>query len=367
MADARSVAQQLAARFLENGNYTLAGPMTAAGTHAPLPAATDDRSLEGFFSDAGFAGLAVQSVGYEEGADEPKVHVYVTKGSRRDEATLFDPEGEVTIQVNRMGRIFIPPEQATSATNQGKMFAYKGRISCGSSCAPSGENYAGTFGAVVRQKKSKLLFILSNNHVLAACNHVPVGMPILSPSSIDARPTTASKSPGEIGRHSEICELRSGEPNLVTPCREDVAIARVTNANAISSWQGDEDTGYDTPAAVAPLSSGMSVKKVGRTTGLTVGTVEAFINTPFALPYKARHFQATVWAQDVWTVRAEGGTPFALLGDSGSLVVTEDGSAGVGLVFAASPKGEYGWVIPMTHIVTLFGGISLVRGHGVQA
>jgi hypothetical protein len=364
MPDARSVAQQLAGKFLENGNYTLAGPMRATDAHRPLPAAANEQSLEVFFSEAGFAGLAVQSVGYEEGADQAKVHIYVTKGSRRDEPTLADQGDEVVIQINRMGKIFIRPEQAISATNQGKMFTHKERISCGSSCAPSGENYAGTFGAIVRKKGSRNLFILSNNHVLAACNHVPVGMPILSPSSIDARPT--GRAPGEIGRHSEICELRSGEPNLVAPCREDVAIAKVTDNNRISSWQGAEDTGYDTPATVAPLSSGMRVKKVGRTTGLTAGTVEALINTPFALPYKAKHFQATVWAQDVWTVRADGGTAFALSGDSGSLVVAEDESASVGILFAASPKGEYGWIIPMTHVVTLFGGVSLVHGHGVE-
>ena len=176
-----------------------------------------------------------------------------------------------------------------------------------------------------------------------------------------------SRVPSEIGRHSEICELRSGEPTLVKPCREDVAIARVTDADAISSWQGDEDTGYDTPASVTPPVFGMRVKKVGRTTGLTSGAVEALINTPFVLPYKAKHFQATVWMQDVWTVRADGGTPFALPGDSGSLVVTEDETASVGLLFAASPNGDYGWIIPMNHIVTLFGGISLVHGHGVQA
>ena len=188
MPNARSVAEQLAARFLENGNYVFAGPMKATLAQGPLPAAADAQSFEGFFSEAGFAGLAVQSVGYEKGAEQPKVHVYVTKGSRRDEATLEGDGEEVIIQVNRMGKILIRPEQAISSTNQGKIFTRENRISCGSSCAPSGENYAGTLGAIVRKKGGKNLFILSNNHVFAACNHVPVDMPILSPSSMDAAP-----------------------------------------------------------------------------------------------------------------------------------------------------------------------------------
>lgn len=199
--------------------------------------------------------------------------------------------------------------------------------------------------------------------VLAACNHVPVGMPILSPSSLDARP--AVRAPGEIARHEEICELRSGEPTLVVPCREDVAIARVTNSGNVTSWQGDDDNGYDTPQKVVSPTAGMAVKKFGRTTGFTEGILEASINTPTAIPYKARYFAATVWVQDVWTVRAARGTAFALPGDSGSLVVAEDGSAAIGLVFAASPGGEYGWIVPFVHLATLFGGLTLVQGHGI--
>jgi hypothetical protein len=190
MLDARSVAQQLAARFLENGNYTFVGAMKAA--EGPHPAAADARSLEGVFSEAGFAGLAVQSVGYEEGSPQPKVHVYITKGSRKDEATLDESGGDVVIQINRMGKLIIRPEQASSSTNQGNIFTLRNRISCGSSCAPSGESYAGTFGALVRKRgNNRNIYLLSNNHVFAACNHVPVDMPILSPSSTDARPTRA--------------------------------------------------------------------------------------------------------------------------------------------------------------------------------
>jgi hypothetical protein len=107
------------------------------------------------------------------------------------------------------------------------------------------------------------------------------------------------------------------------------------------------------------------VKKFGRTTGFTQGIVEALINTPTAIPYKARLFSATVWVQEVWTVRATGGTAFALPGDSRSLVVTEDGTAAVGLVFAAGGAGDYGWIIPADHFETLFGGLSFVHGHGI--
>jgi hypothetical protein len=108
----------------------------------------------------------------------------------------------------------------------------------------------------------------------------------------------------------------------------------------------------------------MEVKKFGRTTGLTQGEVEAKVTSPMAVEYVAKHFRGIVWFKDVWTVRGKG-EPFALQGDSGSLVVTEDGSEAVGMVFAASRNGEYAWIIPMPCIVGTFGGLQLVTGHGV--
>lgn len=216
-------------------------------------------------------------------------------------------------------------------------------------------------GALVRKNGQSGMYVLSNNHVLAACNHVPVGMPILAPSTIDGRQGMA---PREVCQHAEICELRSGVPTLVEPVREDAALARVANPDVVSSWQGGEDDGYDTPTSVVSPASGMRVKKAGRSTGLTTGTVEALLN-PFPLPYQARYFKATVWFQDVWTVRGDAGESFAIPGDSGSLVVTEDGTAAVGLIFAVGPKSEYGIMVPMPHISGLFGGITLVGNHGV--
>lgn len=363
MSQAKKIAQQLAAKFLAQGNYSFANPLNVSALEHVLPAAAPSHRLSDYFEEAGFEGLSVQSVGYEEGTQDPIVHIYVTKGSLKSLKSLPEYEGEVKVQVDKMGKLMVRPEQASAASNQGAVFLRKNHVACGSSCAPSGENYAGTFGALVKKRNNKGLFVLSNNHVLAACNHVPVGMPILSPSNIDGRP--GGKAPGEIARHEEICELRSGEPSLVKPCREDVAIARVGNPAEVSSWQGDSENGYDTPRDVVAPAAGMRVKKFGRTTGFTKGAVESLVNTPTPIPYKSRFFAATVWVQDVWVIRADPGTAFALPGDSGSLVVAEDESASIGLVFAAGPRGEFGWIIPLVHLMTLFGGLTLVNSHGV--
>ena len=82
------------------------------------------------------------------------------------------------------------------------------------------------------------------------------------------------------------------------------------------------------------------------------------------LPYKNRNFAATVWFTDIWTIRAEDSSPFALPGDSGSLVVAEDGSAAVGLLFATSNKGETGFIAPIATVLQEL-NLNLTGNHGV--
>lgn len=367
---ARDVAHALTARFLQDGSYVLAGTQGHASLGARPAAAGAPEFPE--YDEYGFSGLAVQSVGFEEGVDvdDPRVHVYVTKGSRVPERKIGDDGETVRVVVNRIGQVVVKPEAASVATHAGNVYLRQERVACGSSCAPSGEQYAGTLGALVRktghgdEDDNGQLFLLSNNHVLAAGNHTPVGMPILSPANLDARP--GARAPGEVGRHAEIRELRSGNPELVPAACDDIAIATAVDSTGLSSWQGD-DQGYDTPGNHIPPQSEVSVKKFGRTTGLTRGVVEARL-TPFPMPYKCRRFSAVVWFQDAWTVRPSEDNPFALPGDSGSLVVTEDGGYAIGIVFGVGGGGRgggYGIIIPIDHVLSMFGGLQLVNGHGV--
>ncbi len=363
MADVESVATDLMRAFLRNGNFAFASSGHGPDAKGMTPAQTAD-GIDSAFSEHGFHGLSVQSVGFSKGTSGPRIIVYLTKGRSRESAIELGNES-IPVSIRRIGKMIINPEQASSSTNQGKFFTHKNRIACGSSCAPTSEAYSGTFGALVHKKGTpkNQLFILSNNHILAACNHVPKGMPIMSPSSADGGKLLTA--PSEIGRHAEICPLRSGDPTFVDPCVEDLAIASVTDANKVTSWQGPAANlgGYDTPTAIEEIDFDMKVKKVGRTTGLTKGVVEAKLS-PFPLPYKANHFSATVWFKEAWSIRGNG-EEFALPGDSGSLVVKDDDeSTAVGMIFATSPYGETA-IIPMSFIAKCFGGITLVGSHGV--
>jgi hypothetical protein len=356
MKDPKNVARTLVNTFLANGSFELAGGAMAAQAKPASTIAFDDFQ--------GFEGLSIQAVGYaKDSIDEAEngVHLFVTKGSKKAFAQLPPTIEGVPVFVHNTGKVTVKPESAAATTKQGKMFERSSRIACGSSCSPSGSGYAGTFGAIVRRANDDQLFGLSNNHVFADCNHTPIAMPIMSPSEIDAKP--GARPPQQICTHEAIVELRSGVPGLVSLCHADLAIAKITNPSTVTSWQGDT-AGYDTPAAAITLRGGEKVKKFGRTTGLTHGTILAEA-LAFSLPYAAKHFSALVWFQEVWTVRADDGTPFALGGDSGSLVVTADGKNAAGLLFAVSPRGEFAYIIPMNRVAASLGGLRLVGNHGL--
>lgn len=365
MANAEDIATRLAYEFLRAGQYSAStGPVELPRLYARA-AMVDEVGVDNFAARLEpFSGLQVQSVGFEDGPEEPKVHLYLTRGSVHSMKALPNKIDDVPVATHKMGAITIRPNAPALSTNRGNVYERKDRICCGTSCGPTSERGAGTLGAIVTMTGGSDLFLLSNNHVFAGCNHVPQNQPILAPSNMDGRPD--ARAPHEIGRHHAIGELRSGDPLFVKPCDADVALARATNPTGISSWQGDSVNGYDTPTHFAQPTSLIKVKKFGRTTGLTYGEIEARVNTPMPVSYQSNHFKGVVWFTDVWTIRARMPSQhFALPGDSGSLVVSEDASTAVGLVFAGNPSGEYAWMIPMATVISSLGGLQLVGGHGL--
>ena len=358
MTKSRALALQLTEDFFNNGCFETFG---GGGAPAISPAATSGNQFYNFDDfQSGYAGLSVQCVGCDETPEQERVYIYVTKGGKKQLETISNDKGGVFVKVINIGKTVIKPEVALSATNRGHVFVRDSRIACGSSCQPSGENYSGTIGAIVQRNGE--LFALSNNHVFAACNHVQIGQPIISPSNADCGPNIPA--PRMVARHSGIIELRSGNPKLVPTTSLDVAFAAIEH-NAITSWQGNEENGYDTPTTGISPSVGMSVKKFGRTTGLTFGTIESYLPASFWLPYQCKKFAATVWFQDIWMVKAaDKSEHFALNGDSGSLVVTEDGKNAVGLLFAVNSHGKQAFIMSIETILKQL-EMTLVNGHGI--
>jgi hypothetical protein len=80
MPTAEEVAGMLAYEFLKRGNYAAsAGPVQMPELAGVAPAAARHESEEFLTATEAFGGLAVQSVGCEEGVDDPKVYIYLTR------------------------------------------------------------------------------------------------------------------------------------------------------------------------------------------------------------------------------------------------------------------------------------------------
>ena len=164
-------------------------------------------------------------------------------------------------------------------------------------------------------------YILSNNHVIANSNVAAIGDPILQPGPYDGG-TLPDDRIATLSRFIPITFEppipRARHRNLVDAA---VAEAAAFNVDREVHWVG-------VPSAwrrKVDIKVGLRVKKMGRTTGFTVGRVIA-INATVDVGYGNG---VARFVEQIITSNISAG------GDSGSLVVTEDNVA-VGLLFAGS-------------------------------
>ncbi len=188
---------------------------------------------------------------------------------------------------------------------------------------------SGTLGAVVT--KGGVQYILSNNHVLARTNKASVGDDIIQPGLIDQNPVCFQDA------NDAVADLSEWEPILFTKGTMnvvDAAIAQVRNGAVDPSGTiRDIGTISSTPA---PAAIGMTVRKSGRTTGLTSGTV-ASVNVTISVRYGSGCGGGKGTARFTNQIAITPGT-FSAGGDSGAVVV-ENGVSNprpAGLLFAGS-------------------------------
>jgi hypothetical protein len=182
---------------------------------------------------------------------------------------------------------------------------------------------AGTLGARVKNRSGQV-FILSNNHVLAKSNDAKIGDSALQPGSFDG----GSDPADAIGTLSAYYEINfDGGANTM-----DAAIALVDGANVSGSTPDQEGYGSPSTSPTDPQVN-MVVQKYGRTTGHTSGTVGE-INVTVTVCYSGFIF-CTKSATFVGQFTITPGS-FSDGGDSGSLIVTQNGNHPVGLLFAGS-------------------------------
>jgi hypothetical protein len=215
----------------------------------------------------------------------------------------------------------------------------------------------GTLGSLVVDKKG-VDFILSNNHVLARTNRGGPGDRIVQPGLEDTTPTLCTQITADtVAKTSKRNTVHFGQHSAN---HIDAAIAEIVS--------GDVDTDGDI-LNIGPISAttddpsalDQPVQKMGRTTCLTTGTVTAIDVKVLGVSYPqecngGKGGLANFVKQIL--VTATPATLFVLPGDSGSLVVTNNGGGfcpqAVGLLFAGNSGGTIAIVNPIGAVLKKF-------------
>ncbi|MBA4062959.1 MAG: hypothetical protein C0501_04485 [Isosphaera sp.] len=202
----------------------------------------------------------------------------------------------------------------------------------------------GTLGCFVRLADGSA-GLLSNNHVLAGQNRGRRGADrVLQPGNL------APAAAEHVATLADFLPLKPS-PATARPAHgnvvynpADAAVARLGDGVAFGQAYL-ASRGLPRPAGAAAPKVGDVVFKVGRTTGLTRGTVTAVAVVLGPLGYDP----GGCWFDDQFEVVGDNGTLFSDLGDSGAAVVNSAGEV-VGLLFAGN--GTHTYATPIRTVLT---------------
>jgi hypothetical protein len=331
----------------------------------------DDNLIRGVFGSVGvpkalsiLQGRGVTHVGVDR--TKNSVVVFTEKRLRANERNILSSAALSVSAGEEYSMSFIQCSQthagaAPPPPSVPPYYEHNGKYSCGSSVFIGSEKGAGTLGCLVQ--KNGIVYGLSNNHVVGGCNYAPVGLPIVIPGLADV--TAGGRDPETVGHMFSAYPFVDGIPDIVN-CdgNLDAAIFIVQDSSRLTSMQRNH---HDTPNSVLPISDGMEVEKVGRSTGLTRGKVIAEIIDFANIRYDMPHFggRKLVWFKGIFAVKSDLGF-FSKAGDSGSLITHVDGHGvrhAVGIVVGGSDDGIC-LVLSIDRILTHF-GVTLVTGLNV--
>lgn len=196
---------------------------------------------------------------------------------------------------------------------------------------------SGTAGLIVANTKGAR-FLLSNNHVLSSSNR-PELVPTLQPGGADGG--TIRKD--QIGYLHRLVKLKKNGINyldaaLSKPLRPSQLAPRYAKVGVI-------------PGFVTSYKVGERFKKVGRTTGLTYGTVES-INTDVRVSYGDFGDLGEITFKNQSIVR--GNKPVSLPGDSGSVWLRKKDNLAAAVNFAGSDNGNLSIAFPIERAMSAF-------------
>ena len=192
----------------------------------------------------------------------------------------------------------------------------------------------GTLGCFVKHTEGQIS-LLSNNHVVAGENGGQRGTDRI------AQPGSAAATDSHIAVLREFAQILFS-PQGASP-RAGNAVLNTVDAGIATLIGGvDFRPGYASHHGLPEVhgaveaEDGDRVFKVGRTTGLTWGTVASIATTVGPVGFHS----GPAWFRDSIEVEGEAGVPFSAPGDSGSVVVRESGEI-IGLLYAGNGQVTY--------------------------
>ncbi|MBC8223321.1 hypothetical protein H8E65_01940 [Candidatus Bathyarchaeota archaeon] len=220
----------------------------------------------------------------------------------------------------------------------------QGGISIGPCRSIGGYVYTGTLGAIVLDNDTGDPMLLSNFHVMCVDDQWSVGDTMAQPSRVD----------GGVCNTDVVGTLQRASLGG----RVDCAVSSLTGREHLCSIV---DIGAVMYPGTASASEDQAVRKRGRTTGLTHGTVDT-VDLTVSLNYGDNIGVRTLTNQIGIDVDTSQSAQFGLGGDSGSVVVDDDRKV-VGLYFAGNmeetdaegnitvPEGTYGVANPIQDVL----------------
>jgi hypothetical protein len=206
-----------------------------------------------------------------------------------------------------------------------------------------GSIVVGTLGCFVRQAGGDLA-VLSNNHVVAGQNRGKKGKDrILQPGG-------SVGGDDEVAVLTDFVKLKASPPGASskrgTVILNDVVAGIATLTENTLSTQGYlHFRGLTAPSGTTIPIAGDKVFKVGRTTGLTRGTITEVGVTAGPINYDI----GPCWFRRMLVILGDDGTMFSDLGDSGSVIVKTSGEV-VGLLIAGN--GTQSYACPIDQVLT---------------
>jgi hypothetical protein len=293
-------------------------------------------------------GVTGVDIGYKEVGGRPTdvVAIRVLVAEKRDVAPgeAIPPEigGYPTDVIARRFQLHVLSVEEADVVLQADTGAYDplvGGVSVGPCRSPGGRVLAGTLGCVVYDTASGRPMLLSNFHVLAVDAAATSGDAIAQPSRLDGGACPASAI-GTLARWSVGGSV-------------DGAVAWATQRGVSCQVPG-----VGALAGTAPAAVGTSVRKRGRTTGLTFGTVDT-VDLTLTVDYGDGIGNRTLSRQVGVKPDLAHSSRFGGPGDSGSVLV-DGANRVVGLYFAGDDAYGYGIANPIGPVLSTL-GVDLCR------